>query len=224
MVIKQLANMKSVNNNSVSFLSYETKEEAPLKILFLGTMHGEEPQGDFLINKFLEKIKDEKPVYKNNLYFIPCLNPDGKELGQRGNLNKVDLNRNFKTKNYEVTTFDDGTTSGKFAQSEQEVSFLAFVVDRYKFDVILSIHAPFEIVNFDGPAKNIAQKISDITGYPVQADIGYPTPGSFGTFCGVDRNIPIITLEVSDKMNEDELWAQNQPVFEYLANLTSKNL
>ena len=219
MTLKFLANMKTINNNNISFLNYKSEDGNALKILFLGTMHGEEPQGDFLINKFLEKIKNEQPKYKNDLYFIPCLNPDGKELNQRGNLNNVDLNRNFKTKNYEVMVFDDDTNSGKYAQSEQETAFLTFVVDRYNFDLILSIHAPFAIVNFDGPAQKIAEKISELTGYPLQADIGYPTPGSFGTFCGVERNIPIITLEVSDRLNNDELWEQNERVFEYLSNL-----
>ena len=67
--------------------------------------------------------------------------------------------------------------------------------------------------------SNIAEKISEITGYPVQSDIGYPTPGSFGTYCGVERKIPTITLEVSEKLSEKELWIQNKDVFLYFAQL-----
>lgn len=197
-------------------------EKAPASggnILFLGVTHGEEPQGKFLIEKFIDKIKNENLNFPNNLYFIPCLNPDGMQKGQRGNSNNVDLNRNFPTKNYEITTFDDNTTSGSCANSEKETQFLSNIIESIKFNVILSFHAPFAIVNYDGNALNIAQKISQITNYPVQADIGYPTPGSFGTFCGVERNIPTITLEVSDKLSNAKLWKQNEEVFLYLANL-----
>ena len=60
------------------------------------------------------------------------------------------------------------------------------------------------LISIKKNVKNIAQKISEITGYPIQEDIGYPTPGSFGTYCGVERKIPTITLEVSDKLSKDE--------------------
>ena len=196
-----------------------SEKNNPKNILFLGVTHGEEPQGKYLIEKFIQKIEKEKLSFKNNLYFIPCLNPDGMEKGKRGNSNNVDLNRNFPTKNYEVMTFDDGTTSGEKANSEKETQFLSKIIENIKFDAILSFHAPFAIVNYDGNGEKIAQEISNITGYPVQADIGYPTPGSFGTFCGIERNIPTITLEVSDKLSNEQLWLQNDKVFLYMANL-----
>ena len=215
--MKVLEKTLTLKNNEIYFLQKEG--QAGLKILFLGVTHGEEPQGEPLINRFIEEIKNNNLEFKNDLFFIPCLNPDGKACGKRGNSNNVDLNRNYPTKNYEVTTFDDNTTSGKFPLSEIETKFLADIVEKYNFDVILSFHAPFAIVNYDGPADKIAQEISNITGYPLQADIGYITPGSFGTFCGVEKNIPIVTLEVSDKLSDEELWIQNKKVFYYLANL-----
>lgn len=204
--------------NKVELLCVK-QNSAVKNILFLGVTHGEEPQGKYLIEKFLDKTEKENLFFKNNLYLIPCLNPDGMAKRQRGNSNNVDLNRNFPTKNYEITTFDDGTTSGKNANSEKETQFLSQVIKTIKFDAILSFHAPFAIVNYDGDAFALAQEVSRITGYPVQADIGYPTPGSFGTFCGVERNIPTITLEVSDKLSNEELWKQNEEVFSYFANL-----
>lgn len=216
--IEILGKIKTKKFNEIIFSCLKSNSEKALNILFLGVTHGEEPQGYFLINKFIEEIKEKNLKFKNNLYFIPCINPDGKAINQRGNSNNVDLNRNFATKNYEVTTFDDGTTSGKFAKSEMETQFLSYVIENYNLDIILSFHAPFAIVNYDGPAKEIAEEISKITGYPIQVDIGYPTPGSFGTFCGVEKNIPTITLEVDEKLTDDELWLQNEPVFKYLAN------
>ncbi len=205
--------------NEVDFYSLKSDNPKALNVLFLGVMHGEEPQGHYLIQKFMDKCLFSDLKFKNNLYFLHCLNPDGMFLLKRGNSNDVDLNRNFPTKNYEVVTFDDNTTSGDSPASEIETRFLVNLVEKYKFDIILSIHAPFEIVNYDGNCEELAKKISDITSYPVQGDIGYPTPGSFGTYCGVERNIPIITLEVSEKLSNEELWEQNEKVFNFLANV-----
>lgn len=67
------------------------------KTLIVGVFHGDEPQGKFLIEEYL-KNNDT-----NGLLFIPCLNPDGMQLKTRTNSNGVDLNRNFPTKNWELT-------------------------------------------------------------------------------------------------------------------------
>ena len=40
------------------------------------------------------------------------------------------------------------------------------------------------------------------SGYPVVESIGYPTPGSFGTFAGKIRQIPVITLELPPGFDE----------------------
>ena len=83
------------------------------------------------------------------------------------------------------------------------------VLNDNKIDAILSIHAPFRVVNYDGPAEELAEKISKITGYKVQKDIGYPTPGSFGNYAGVERKIPTITLELPEDETNETLWIQN---------------
>ena len=33
-------------------------------------------------------------------------------------------------------------------------------------------------------------------GYEVKEEIGYPTPGCLGTYCGLERNMPTITYEI----------------------------
>ena len=65
-------------------------------------------------------------------------------------------------------------------------------------------------MNYDGNAKQIAEKISNIIGYPVEKSIGYPTPGSFGTWAGIEKNIPTITLELDEKCDIKDLV---KPVF-----------
>ena len=159
----------------------------------------------------------QNPMKK--LLFIPCLNPDGMQLGQRTNANGVDLNRNFPTKNWgenhgDNATCDDAETAyygGTSGGSEIETQFLIDTIREFKPNRILTLHAPYKVVNYDGPAKELAEKISTIINYPVEASIGYPTPGSFGTYAGVERQVPTITLELDEEIPVEQLI---QPVFE----------
>ncbi len=177
-------------------------------ILVVGVVHGDEPQGEDLINRYLAGNE-------SGMLFIPSLNPDGKQLGRRTNSNGVDINRNFPTKNWELTE-KNNYFGGETPASEIETKFLAEVIEEYKPRLILTLHTPYKIVNYDGPAKEISEKISEIIGYPVEESIGYPTPGSFGTYAGVERNIPTITLEMDEEEAIDSLYPKVKKIFEYL--------
>ena len=211
-MFKKVISEHTIQGNEI-FLLESQNDKFDKTVLIIGVFHGEEPQGEYLINRFL---KTDLMNLKNKLLIIPCLNPDGKIKNQRQNSNLVDLNRNFPTKNWKRTEKND-YYGGKFSASEIETKFIINVLDNYRIDAILSIHAPFKIVNYDGPAKDLANKISSLTGYKVQSDIGYPTPGSFGTYAGVERNIPTITLELPENETDESLWAVNKSVFSYFA-------
>ena len=155
-------------------------------------------------------------VRERGVLFIPCLNPDGLSSNTRTNANGVDLNRNFPTKNFGQDGSSAGNNpenyyGGKEPASEIETRFVIDILEKYQPKLVITLHAPYKIVNYDGPAEAIAQKISDIIGYSVESSIGYPTPGSFGTYCGVERNIPTITLELDEEIPVEQL---EQPVFE----------
>jgi protein MpaA len=60
-------------------------------VAVVGVIHGNEEAG-LLITDELLNMQIPKGV---NLWVIPSVNPDGTALDQRGNANKVDLNRNF---------------------------------------------------------------------------------------------------------------------------------
>ena len=127
----------------------------------------------------------------------------------------MDLNRNFPTKNFGQDGSSAGDNpenyyGGKEPASEIETRFVIDILEKYQPKLVITLHAPYKIVNYDGPAEAIAQKISDIIGYPVESSIGYPTPGSFGTYCGVERNIPTITLELDEEIPVEDLV---EPVF-----------
>ena len=188
-------------------------------ILIIGVFHGDEPQGKYLIDAYLKNNG-----LKSNLLFIPCLNPDGMNEDKRTNANNVDLNRNFPTQNWgqnkgENATCDDCTTNyfgGIAPASEIETQFVINIIEKYSPKRILTIHSPYKVVNYDGPAKELAEKISNIIGYPAEGSIGYPTPGSFGTYCGVERNIPTITLELDETSPVESLCS---PIFQVFDDL-----
>jgi len=183
------------------------------KTLIIGVFHGDEPQGKFLIEEYIKTHK------KNGLLFIPCLNPDGMQLKRRTNANGVDLNRNFPTKNWGEDTSQAGNNpadyfGGKSAGSEIETQFVIDVIEQYKPELIITLHAPYKVVNYDGPAEKIAQQISEIIKYPVEASIGYPTPGSFGTYAGIERQIPTITLELDETCPVQDLIKPVHQIFD----------
>ena len=178
-------------------------------VIIIGCFHGDEPQGKFLIDEYVK----QNPF--TNILFIPCLNEYGLEHNIRTNSNGVDLNRNFPTKNW-VLSDKDNFYSGDSPASEVETKSLIDIIIKNKPKLILTLHAPYKVVNYDGPAEKLAKQISDIINYPVEKSIGYPTPGSFGTWAGVEKQIPTITLELDEECDVNKLLNPVFKIFELL--------
>lgn len=200
--------VKTAQGNSINL--FMNKEHN--SVLVLGCMHGDEPQGEYLINEYIKSNTDTK------LMFVPCVNPDGVKAKTRVNSNGVDINRNFPTKNWELTEKNE-FFGGNTPASEIETKFLVEIIEKYEPKFILTLHAPYKVVNYDGNALEIAKKISEIINYPVESSIGYPTPGSFGTWAGIENNIPTITLELDEEIDVKELRKPMFEIFEMLENL-----
>jgi murein peptide amidase A len=64
--------------------------------------------------------------------------------------------------------------------------------------------------NYDGPADELARLMQTHNKYRVMKSIGYPTPGSFGSWAGVDRQIPTITLELPHDEPGPSCWERNR--------------
>ena len=205
-------NMEKIVTKNGNNVELRLPKDNDFDILVIGVVHGEEPQGKFLIDRYLN-INPE-----TRLAFIPALNPDGMALGQRVNANLVDLNRNFPTANWALTEKNE-FWGGNAPASELETRFVVDIIEKYSPKLILTLHAPFKIVNYDGPAKYYAERISELVGYPVQADIGYATPGSFGTYAGIEKGIPTITLELDEECDKEALIEPVFKVFNYLESL-----
>ena len=91
------------------------------KLLIIGVFHGDEFQGEYFINSYL---KQDNTPSKNEIHYIPRLNKHNKRV----NLNNVDLNRNFPTKNW-VKSKKDDYFGGEEPNSEKETKFLVDLIE-----------------------------------------------------------------------------------------------
>jgi len=58
---------------------------------------------------------------------------------------------------------------------------------------VVALHAPLACI--DDPNDSLLGRwLSERTGLPLVPDVGYPTPGSFGTW-GAERGLPVVTYE-----------------------------
>lgn len=176
-------------------------------VLVIAAIHGDEPTSKFVADRLMGCLSSRSTV---NVVIIPCANPDGLEADRRTNAHGVDLNRNFPAANWK-RTHPGHNFGGPAPSSEPESAALLHVIETLKPRLIISIHSmDHPCNNYDGPGESIAQEMSQRNGYPVRATIGYPTPGSLGSWAGIDHNIPIITLELPRHQSGEQAWIANR--------------
>jgi protein MpaA len=195
--------------------------KGPLKVLIMGGVHGDEPEGFTFAENFLRRGNWKQFEGRLALYVVPRMNPDACLAGTRINANGVDLNRNMPTKDWTAKAANDRYIPGPAPASEPETKALMKLVNEEKFDAILSFHSYDPMINYNGPSKELAQVISEKCGYKIADDMGYPTPGSFGTWAGSEKGIPTITYEIQREMDHEASWLLHGPAviagLEYLA-------
>jgi protein MpaA len=166
---------------------------APL--LVVAGVHGDEPASVDAALELGDRLARGQVALPAGLWLVPALNPDGLGRGQKNSASDVDLNRNFPAVNFS-TQHRPGYFPGTHPLSEPETAALADLIGREGTAGVVAVHAPFACVNYDGPAAAWAGRVAAACGWPARADIGYPTPGSLGSWLGVDRGLPVLTLEL----------------------------
>jgi len=163
-------------------------------LLVFGGIHGDEPATVEALIELAHRLAGG-PLPAPPLWLLPALNPDGLARGSKNSARDVDLNRNFPATSF-VTAHAPGYFPGLAPLSEPETRVLADLVARESFAAVVAVHAPFACVNYDGPAAAWAEAVAEACGWPARADLGYPTPGSLGSWLGIDRGLPVLTLEL----------------------------
>ena len=172
------------------------------RVLFIGGIHGDEYASFSVAFKWMA-ILDKHHSGLFHWHFAPAINLDGlmQSPATRTNANQVDLNRNLASADWgddavsyweQQTHRDMRRHPGPFALSESENRWLAEEIESFEPDVIVSLHAPYGLVDYDGPAS---VKPPAFLGPLMFQDL-QTFPGSLGRYAGEDLAIPVLTIEL----------------------------
>lgn len=192
----------------------------PVDILLIAAMHGDENETTVVLSEALRRI----PMGGIKNPVILSTNPDGALQGTRSNARGVDLNRNWPTANWSPETVhhkdhggavqDIGLSPGESPASEPETRALLECVKRLQPRTVISLHAPLACIE-DPRATPLAQWIASQVKLPLVPDVGYATPGSFGTW-SAEQNINIITWELPSEPLADMIASHTPVLFELI--------
>ena len=196
----------------------------PIKILLIGGIHGDEKTASAIVFKWLNNLSQPSTISASNpasnyatnsanafhWKIAPVVNPDGLLAAKstRVNANGVDLNRNFPTPDWlteapvywrKKTSSDPRRFPGKAPLSEPESRWVFNQVEQFQPDVIISVHAPYGVLDFDGsgtPPTKFGRLMFNRVGV---------YPGSLGNYGGMHKDIPVVTIELpnSQQMPSD---------------------
>ncbi|TAG32289.1 MAG: murein peptide amidase A [Polaromonas sp.] len=178
-------------------------DSAAVRVLVIGAIHGDELSSASLALHWI-RLAGQPPADAPQAVhwrFIPALNPDGllSQPPRRVNARGVDLNRNFPTPNWaheakvyweKRTRKDPRRYPGRTPLSEPESRFVYDEMQRFKPQLIVSIHAPYGVLDFDGPSVPPAR-----LGRLYLDQVGI-FPGSLGNYGGVHKGVPVVTIEL----------------------------
>lgn len=172
------------------------------ELVVLAAIHGDEPETTVAVSEALRCL----PTGDLQAAVILCGNPDGMVRGTRGNARGVDLNRNFPTSNWSPAEVfyksraedarDMALSPGPEPASEPETRALLALLERLKPRAVVSLHSALACVD-DSGASHLGRQLADRCALPFLTEIGYPTPGSMGTWAG-ERGLNLVTLELED--------------------------
>jgi len=177
-------------------------DEKRTDVVILAAIHGDESETTVVVSEALRCL----PMGELRAAVILCGNPDGLLRGTRGNARGVDLNRNFPTSNWSADPVfyksrandarDIALTTGSAPASEPETRALLALLERLQPRAIVSLHSALACVD-DSGASHLGKQLADRCALPFLTEIGYPTPGSMGTWAG-EQKLNLVTLELED--------------------------
>ena len=178
------------------------------RILLLGGIHGDELASVTLAFDWIARSHAAQALPKSASAavawrFVPLLNPDGllHVPSTRVNAHGVDLNRNFPTVDWareaqpywvQRTKKDPRRFPGTQPLSEPESRWLLGQIDAFRPDLIVSVHAPYGLLDFDGPPP-APRRLGSLQLDPVGV-----YPGSLGNYGSMVRQVPVMTLELKN--------------------------
>lgn len=193
---------RSVNGQAILMKEYPPllERRKPIaRVLLIGGTHGDEYASVSVVFKWMQTLDK----YHSGLFHwhvSPLVNPDGllSTPSVRLNAHGVDLNRNMPTPDWYRRTAEYWHEKGKDPRrypgdaplSEPESRWLYEEIRIFQPDAIISVHAPYGLLDYDGPPT-----APDRIGYLNLKTLGV-FPGSLGNSAGKQHEIPVITVEL----------------------------
>jgi protein MpaA len=209
---------KSVKGSPITAVVYGTGKK---RVLVFGGIHGNESDTSILAKALMGSLSQERVPEELTIIIVPDVNPDGLFANTRVNARGVDINRNFPSTSWRGEYPDPYQFPGTEPASEPETRAVMELLEKSPPDYIITLHAALGCVNWDGPGEALARVIANVNRYPLCPYLGYETPGSLGTFMGVDKKLPVVTIELRNS-RATELVQENLPalraVLSYMAS------
>lgn len=200
---------------AVQFAAAGYAKPRPPALLF-AAIHGDEPVTQLMLERLADELVERPPGRET--WIVPVVNVDGILAGTRNNANDVDLNRNFACASW-GTNRRSGYNPGGCAEDQPESRALVELVEHVGAHRIIALHSTYRMVNWDGAAETLAKEMSERCGYPVEHDMGYPTPGSFGSKYGIERGLEVITLETPYVDVDEQAWLECRTALRWCVDL-----
>jgi len=200
----EASEIRSVNGQPILVKEYPPlgKKKSQAKVLLIGGTHGDELTSISVVFKWLATL-DKHHSGLFHWHITPLMNPDGalQKRHSRANANGVDLNRNFPPAPIEMSPYrywvkkaykNKRRFPGEQPLSEPESQWLFNEIKNFQPDVIVALHAPYKLVDFDAPSrKNAPKRIGRL-----YKNLMGTYPGSLGNYAGIQKGIPVITIEL----------------------------
>jgi murein peptide amidase A len=186
--------------------------------LVFGGIHGDEAASVLQAERLIEDLVERPPGRET--WIVPCVNIDGVLAGTKNNANDVDLNRHFAAANWTATPSKPGYFPGAAPETEPEVRALVDLIEQSRATRFIALHATYRCFNWDGGGQKLAEEMAALApGYPAEADLGYPTPGSFGSKYGLDRGLEVVTVEVPYLAVDEQAWLDTRAALRWCVDL-----
>ncbi len=225
-----VAALKSVQGRPLlyrDFLPAASAGALPKRVLLLGGIHGDELSAIAVVFQWIELLKSDR-FQRYQWRVLPSANPDGvfAQPASRVNARGVDLNRNFPSPDWLARApaywkakarSDPRRFPGQQPASEPETRWIVDQIREFRPDVIVSVHAPYGLLDFDGP-HDPPKKL----GYLRLQPLGV-YPGSLGDYAGLSLKLPVITMELPQAAQAPSA-AQSGRIWADLLSWLDKNI
>jgi protein MpaA len=207
--------MKTINvgrSTTGKALEIMGKESAldQAKILVMSGLHGDELEGVALTTMMVSHLFEKDSELLRQTIFLPIANPDGFVFHQRWNFNKVDLNRNWPTKDWSAKVTNPRYPPGPSAASEVETKHLLAFLEKSSIQFVIDLHSYkdsvllplFHTINesLTENLKTLSTELSVPIEYE-QDNLGYSISGGFHTWC-FENKIQNLTVEVEKGLGQ----------------------